>query len=68
MRTHVAHAGKFSLPGILAVKRVDGIPTVFPAETGEVKPEENLLQVCVPLCVCASVCPCVCVRVCACCV
>lgn len=30
--------------GVLAVKLVDGIPTVFPAETGEVSPEEDLLQ------------------------
>ena len=34
---------KISLPGILAVKLVDGVPTVFPAEL--VKPEENLLKV-----------------------
>lgn len=31
--------------GILAVKRVNGIPTVFPAEVGHVSAEENLLQV-----------------------
>jgi nicotinamide phosphoribosyltransferase len=35
--------GKDSLPGVLAVKRVDGVPTVFPAE--EVSDEENMLQV-----------------------
>jgi hypothetical protein len=34
---------KGSLPGVLAVKRVGGVPTVFPAE--EVAPEENLLRV-----------------------
>jgi nicotinamide phosphoribosyltransferase len=31
--------------GVLAVKRVAGVPTVFPADTGEVAPEENLLRV-----------------------
>ena len=31
--------------GALAVKRVGGVPTVFPAEGGHVKPEENLLRV-----------------------
>lgn len=30
--------------GVLAIKLVDGVPTVFPAETGEVSPEEDLLQ------------------------
>ena len=34
---------KDSLPGILAVKRVDGVPTAFPAD--EVAPEENLFRV-----------------------
>lgn len=34
---------KFSLPGVLGVKRVDGIPTVFPAEC--VAPEADLLEV-----------------------
>ncbi|PSC68478.1 nicotinate phosphoribosyltransferase [Micractinium conductrix] len=34
---------KGSLPGVLAVKRVNGVPTVFPAD--EVAPEEDLLQV-----------------------
>ncbi len=33
-----------SLPGVMAVKRVHGVPTVFPAESGDVAPEENLLQ------------------------
>eukprot|EP00878_Enallax_costatus_P013676 GHUV01014300.1.p1 GENE.GHUV01014300.1~~GHUV01014300.1.p1 ORF type:complete len:184 (+),score=64.20 GHUV01014300.1:39-554(+) len=36
---------KISLPGVLAVKRVNGVPTVFPADTGEVSLEEDLLQV-----------------------
>lgn len=31
--------------GILAVKRVDGVPTVFPADSGEVTPDEDMLQV-----------------------
>ena len=30
--------------GALAVKRVDGVPTIFPAEGGHVPDEENLLQ------------------------
>ena len=36
---------KFSLPGIMAVKMVEGVPTAFPAEGGHVKPEENMLHV-----------------------
>jgi nicotinamide phosphoribosyltransferase len=36
-------AAKMSFPGILAVKRVDGVPTVFPEAC--VAPEENLLEV-----------------------
>eukprot|EP00775_Hariotina_reticulata_P005943 gene5943-6182_t len=36
---------KISFPGVLAVKRVDGVPMVFPADSGEVAPEEDLLQV-----------------------
>ncbi|KAL4549846.1 hypothetical protein Ndes2526B_g04833 [Nannochloris sp. 'desiccata'] len=35
--------GKDSLPGVLAVKRVNGVPTVFPAE--EVSEEDNMLQI-----------------------
>lgn len=35
--------GKESLPGVLAVKRVDGVPTAFPAD--EVSPQENMLRV-----------------------
>ncbi len=31
--------------GMLAVKRVDGVPTVFPGDSGEVSPEDNLLRV-----------------------
>lgn len=30
---------------MLAVKRVGGVPTIFPADSGEVAPEENLLRV-----------------------
>jgi nicotinamide phosphoribosyltransferase len=33
-----------SLPGILAVKRVGSVPTVFPADSGDVGAEENLLH------------------------
>lgn len=36
---------KFSLPGVMAVKMVGGVPTAFPAEGGHVKPEENMLHV-----------------------
>lgn len=36
---------KYSLPGIMAVKSVDGVPTAFPADGGHVSPEENMLQV-----------------------
>lgn len=36
---------KYSLPGIMAVKSVEGIPTAFPADGGHVSPEENTLQV-----------------------
>jgi hypothetical protein len=30
--------------GVLAVKAVNGIPTAFPADSGEVSPEEDMLQ------------------------
>jgi hypothetical protein len=45
--------------GALAVKRVGGVPTVFPAEGGHVTPQENLLQVVydhgpVQVCACPS--------------
>jgi len=43
MKTPQRAPGKLSLPGRLAVKRVDGIPTAFAAE--DVAPEENLLHV-----------------------
>ena len=45
MKQPQTDTGKFSLPGILAVKRVDGVPTVFPADSGEVAEAENLLRV-----------------------
>lgn len=45
----VAAAAAASAPprpaGVLAVKRVDGVPMVFPADSGEVSPEEDMLQV-----------------------
>lgn len=34
-----------AVPGVLAVKRVNEVPTVFPADSGEVSPDEDLLQV-----------------------
>lgn len=45
MKQPQSDSGKFSLPGVLAVKRVNGIPTVFPKDSGEVADEENMLQV-----------------------
>ncbi|GBF95014.1 nicotinate phosphoribosyltransferase [Raphidocelis subcapitata] len=38
-------SSKISLPGVLAVKRVGDVPTVFPADSGEVAPGEDLLEV-----------------------
>jgi len=43
MKAPKGDPGKESLPGVLAVKRVNGVPTVFPAE--EVTAEENLLKI-----------------------
>lgn len=43
MKNPVA-GGKTSLPGPLAVKRVHGIPTVFPQEQGLVEESEDLLE------------------------
>ena len=51
MKMPTTDSGKFSLPGVLQVRRVKGVPTVFPAEytpdltRGEVDSAENLLQV-----------------------
>lgn len=45
MQAPKTDAGKFSMPGILAVKRVNGVPTAFPADSGDVSPEEDMLQV-----------------------
>ncbi|KAG2489592.1 hypothetical protein HYH03_011873 [Edaphochlamys debaryana] len=45
MKQPQTDTGKFSLPGVLAVKRVNGVPTVFPADSGEVAPHDNLLRV-----------------------
>ena len=42
MKCPIGVSGKLSLPGELAVKLVDGIPTVFPAS--DVSEDENLLQ------------------------
>ena len=36
--------GPFGVAGALAVKRVEGVPTVFPAEGGYVSEEEDMLQ------------------------
>ncbi|KAK9795195.1 hypothetical protein WJX73_003091 [Symbiochloris irregularis] len=44
MKAPLNAISKSSLPGVLAVKRVDGVPTAFPADSGEVAPEENLLR------------------------
>ncbi|KAK9909867.1 hypothetical protein WJX75_008746 [Coccomyxa subellipsoidea] len=45
MKTPTGDSAKISFPGSLAVKRVGGVPTVFPAEGGHVALEENLLKV-----------------------
>ena len=45
MKLPKSDMSKYSLPGIMAVKRVEGVPTAFPADGGHVRPEENLLQV-----------------------
>jgi hypothetical protein len=42
---HVSFATLCDAAGVLAVKRVAGVPTVFPADSGEVTPEEDMLQV-----------------------
>jgi len=44
MKKPKSDTGKVSHPGILKVKRVNGVPTVFPAVEDEKDPE-NLLQV-----------------------
>ena len=45
MKLPKSDPNKFSLPGIMAVKMVKGVPTAFPAEGGHVKPEDNMLHV-----------------------
>ena len=45
MKLPKSDLNKFSLPGIMAVKMVEGVPTAFPAEGGHVKPEDNMLHV-----------------------
>lgn len=44
MKNPVA-SGKSSSPGALAVKRVNGIPTTFPQDSGLVSEGDNMLQV-----------------------
>jgi len=45
MKCPKTDAGKISLPGILKVKRVNGIPTIFPAKEDEHDPEDLLVTV-----------------------
>ena len=45
MKAPKSDPSKASLPGILAVKRVDGVPTAVPADDLEMLHAENLLQV-----------------------
>ncbi|KIY93199.1 nicotinate phosphoribosyltransferase [Monoraphidium neglectum] len=44
MKAPKTDSTKYSLPGVLAVKRVGGVPTVFPADGGEVDPSEDMLK------------------------
>ena len=44
MKNPTGDSSKSSLPGALAVKLVDGTPTAFPADSGEVAAEEDLLR------------------------
>eukprot|EP00891_Asterochloris_glomerata_P006642 jgi/Astpho2/6642/Aster-x1389 len=46
MKLPKSDLSKYSLPGAMAVKRVDGVPTAFPADGGHVAPKENMLKVC----------------------
>merc|ERR1712146_114178 len=39
MKMPKTNSGKISLPGILSVKAVDGVPTIFPAEESPEGPE-----------------------------
>lgn len=46
MKKPLTDVGKFSLPGVIQVKLVDGIPTVFPrGPEEEVDPKDNVLKV-----------------------
>lgn len=45
MKQPATDSGKFSFPGELAVKRVDGVPMVFPKRSGEVSQEDNMFKV-----------------------
>lgn len=44
MKAPAKDSSKASLPGALAVKRVNGTPTAFPADSDEVAPADDLLQ------------------------
>ena len=45
MKLPKSDPSKYSLPGVMAVKSVHGIPTAYPADGGHVTSEENMLQV-----------------------
>lgn len=45
MKAPKSDPSKASLPGVLAVRRIDGVPTAFPADAPEMLHAENLLQV-----------------------
>jgi len=45
MKKPLTEAGKISFPGILKVKRVNGIPTIFPAKSSDPIDPENLMKV-----------------------
>jgi nicotinamide phosphoribosyltransferase len=45
MKKPKSDPNKISLPGVLKVKKVNGVPTVFPAASTQEKDPENLLQV-----------------------
>jgi nicotinamide phosphoribosyltransferase len=45
MKKPKTDGGKKSLPGVLSVRRVDGLPTVFPRELEEKDDPDNLLRV-----------------------
>ena len=45
MKAPKSDPSKASLPGILGVKRVDGVPTAFPQDDPEMHHAESLLEV-----------------------